>query len=112
VVLWFYLLLTLGLVADSDSLPPLTRDLDVLTVPLVSAGSVLAMSAFVVSALALRRHGWRPVACTIAAVLVVADLIISAVLLVTSDFGEPIPPVALLPAELIVGVALLIGSRK
>jgi hypothetical protein len=110
--LWFYLLLTFGLFVDPDSLPPLTRDLDVLTVPLVSAGSVLGISAFVVSVLALRRHGWRPVACAIAALIVVADLVLSSVLLVTSDFGEPIAPIALLPAELIVGIALLIGSRR
>ena len=77
-VLWLYLVLTFGLLADPGSLPPLTRDLDVLTVPLVSAGSVLAISAFVLSALALRRHGWRPVATAIAVLLVVADLVISA----------------------------------
>ena len=103
----FYLLLTFGLLAEPDSLPPLTRDLDVLTVPLVSAGSVLAISAFVLSALALRRHGWRPVAIAIAVFIVVADLVISAVLLVTSGFDEPIAPIALLPAELIVGISLL-----
>ncbi len=111
-VLWFYLLLTFGLLAAPDSLPPLTRDLDVLTVPLVSVGSVLGISAFVLSALALRRHRWRPVACTVAAVLVLADLVISVVLLVTSGFDEPIAPIALLPAELIVGIALLVGGRR
>lgn len=112
VVLWSYLGLTFGLLADPDSLPPLTRDLDILTVPLVSAGSVLGIAAFVASVLALRRHGWRRVACTVAVVLVVADLVISTVLLVTSGFDEPIAPIALLPAELIVGIALLIGSRR
>ena len=111
-VLWFYLSLTFGLLADPDSLPPLTRDLDVLTVPLVSGGSVLGISAFVLSALALRRHGWRPVATAVAVFLVVADLVISAVLLVTSGFEEPIAPIALLPAELIVGIALLVRSRR
>lgn len=111
-VLWFYLVLTFGLLADADSLPPLTRDLDVLTVPLVSAGSVLGIAAFVVSVLALRRHGWRRIASTVAVVLVVADLVISVVLLVTSGFDEPIAPIALLPAELIVGISLLVGSRR
>ncbi len=111
-VLWFYFLLNLGLYADPDSLPPLTRDLDVLTVPLVSAGSVLSLLAFVLSAVGLRRHGWRPIACAVAAFVVVANLVLSVVLLVTSDFGEPVPPIALFPAELIVGVSLLIGSRR
>jgi hypothetical protein len=110
-VLWFYMVLNFGLLADPDSLPPLTRDLDVLTVPFVSVGSVLSIGAFVLSTMALRRHGWRPVACAIAAFIVVADLVLSSVLLVTSYFGEPIAPIALLPAELIVGIALLIGGR-
>jgi hypothetical protein len=111
-VLWFYFLLNAGLYAGADSLPPLTRDLDALTVPLVSAGSVLAIAAFVLAALGLRRHGWRPVACAVAVLIVVADLVISAVLLVTSGFDEPIAPIALLPAELIVGIALLIRGRR
>jgi len=111
-VLWFYFLLNAGLYAGADSLPPLTRDLDVLTVPLVSAGSVLAIAAFVLAALGLRRHGWRRVATAVAVFIVVADLVISAVLLVTSGFEEPIAPIALLPAELIVGIALLVGGRR
>lgn len=111
VVLWTYFLLHLGLNAGPDSLPPLTRDLDRLTVPFVSVGSVLSLAAFVLSAWALRRHGWRPIACTVAVVIVAADALVSVVLLVTSDFGEPVPPIALLPAELIVGVALVTGRR-
>jgi hypothetical protein len=111
-VLWFYFLLNAGLHAGADSLPPLTRDLDVLTVPLVSAGSALSIAAFVLAALGLRRHGWRPVACAVAAGLVIADLVLSAVLLVASGFEEPLAPITLLPAELIVGIALLVGTRR
>jgi hypothetical protein len=111
-VLWSYFLLNAGLYAGAASLPPLTRDLDVLTVPLVSAGSVLSIAAFVATVWGLRRHGWRPVACAVAVFLVVADLVLSTVLLVTSDFGEPVAPIALLPAELVVGIALLIGGRR
>lgn len=111
-VLWFYFLLNAGLAAGADSLPPLTRDLDVLTVPLVSVGSVLSIAAFVLAAWGLRRHGWRRVACAVAAILAIADLALSAVLLVTSGFDEPVAPIALLPAELIVGIALLVGSRR
>lgn len=111
-VLWFYMLLNFGLLADPESLPPLTRDLDVLTVPFVSAGSVLSIAAFVLAALGLRRHGWRPVACAIAVFIVLADLVLSVVLAMTSGFDEPIAPIALLPAELIVGIALLVGGRR
>ena len=51
-------------------------------------------------------------ATAVAVFIVVADLVISVVLLVTSGFDEPIAPIALLPAELIVGIALLVGSRR
>lgn len=111
-VLWFYMLLNFGLLADPESLPPLTRDLDVLTVPFVSVGSVLAVAAFVVSALGLRRVGWRPVATAVAAGVAAVLTALSVVTLVTSGFDEPVPPIALLPAELIVGIALLTGGRR
>ncbi|MDZ5620879.1 hypothetical protein [Nocardioides bizhenqiangii] len=111
-VWWFYFLLNAGLAAGPESLPPLTRDLDVLTVPLVSAGSVLAVAAFVLSALGLRRAGWRPWATAIAAGVALVLAAVSVVTLVTSGFDEPVPPIALLPAELIVGIALLVGSRR
>ncbi len=112
VVWWFYFLLNAGLAAGPESLPPLTRDLDVLTVPLVSAGSVLAVAAFVLSALGLRRAGWRPLATAIAAGVVLVLTAASVVTLVTSGLDEPVPPIALLPGELILGIALLVGSRR
>jgi len=111
-VLWFYFLLNAGLAAGPDSLPPLTRDLDVLTVPLVSAGSVVSIGAFVLAALGLRRVGWRPVANAIAAGVAVVLTALGVITLVTSGYDEPVPPIALLPAELVVGTALLIGSRR
>ena len=111
-VLWFYFLLNAGLAAGADSLPPLTRDLDVLTVPLVSAGSVLSVVAFMLAALGLRGVGWRPVATAIAAGLAAVLTVVGVITLVTSGFDEPVPPIALLPAELVVGIALLVGSRR
>jgi hypothetical protein len=112
IVWWGYLLLNLGLVTDPRDLPPLTRDLDVLTVPLVSVGSVLALVSFVVSAWSLRRHGCRRVASGVAALVAAALLVLSVVASVSSGWDEPVPPVGLLPAELIVGVALLVGTRR
>ncbi|HET9422557.1 MAG TPA: hypothetical protein VFO49_15560 [Nocardioides sp.] len=112
VVWWFYMLLNFGLLADPQDLPPLTRNLDVLTVPLVSAGSVLALVAFVVSAWSLRRHGWRRVASGVAALVAGVLLVLSVVTSVTSGWDEPVPPVGLLPAELILGIALMVGTRR
>ena len=111
-VWWFYMLVNVGLFRDPDDLPPLTRDLDVLTVPLVSLGSVLALLAFVLAAWSLRRHGWRPVASTVAALVASALLAMGVVALLTSGFDEPVPPIGLLPAELLLGVALVVGSRR
>ena len=111
IVWWFYMLLNAGLVADPQDLPPLTRDLDVLTVPLVSAGSVLALLAFIVAALALSRQ-WRRVASMVAAGVAAGLLVLSVVASVASDWNEPVPPIGLLPAELILGIALLVGTRK
>lgn len=110
-VLWFYFVLTLGLFTDPDDLPPLTRDLDVLTVPLVSAGSVLALLAFVAAAWSLRRHGWRRVASAVAAGLAGALLVAGVVGSIVSGWDEPVAPVGLLPTELILGIALVVGTR-
>jgi len=111
-VLWTYFTLTVGLYAGPDHLPPLTRDLDVLTVPMVSAGSVLALLAFVAAAWSLHRHGWRPVASAVAAAIAAGLLVLSVVASVGSGWDEPVPPVGLLPAELVLGIALVVGTRS
>jgi hypothetical protein len=108
IVFWFYMLITFGLFADPQDLPPLTRDLDVLTVPFVSAGSVLSLLAFIGSAWRLHRHGWRRVASAVAAGVAGVLLVISVVASVGSGWDEPVPPVGLLPAELILGIALVV----
>jgi len=112
IVLWFYMLITFGLFADPQDLPPLTRDLDVLTVPFVSAGSVLSLLAFIISAWNLHRHGWRRVASAVAAGVAGVLLVLSLAASLASGWDEPVPPVGLLPAELILGIALVVGSAK
>ena len=91
IVLWFYFLLNFGLLLDPQNLPPLTRDLDVLTVPLVSIGSVLALLAFVAAAWSLRRHGTRRVASTVAAVLATALLALSVIGAAASGWDDRCP---------------------
>ena len=112
IVLWFYFLLNFGLLLDPQDLPPLTRDLDVLTVPLVSIGSVLALLAFIAAAWSLRRHGTRRVASTVAAVLAVVLLALSVVGAVATGWDDPVPPIGLFPVELILGIALVVGTRR
>jgi len=111
VVLWCYFLLNFGLLLDPQDLPPLTRDLDVLTVPLVSIGSILALLAFIVAAWSLRRHGTRRTASTVAAVLAVVLLALSVAGALATGWDDPVPPIGLFPVELILGIALVTGTR-
>ena len=110
IVLWFYFGLNFGLLLDPQHLPPLTRDLDVLTVPLVSIGSVLALVAFVAAAWSLRRHGTRRVASTVAAVLATALLALSVIGAAASGWDDPVPPIGLFPVEVMLGIALVVGT--
>jgi hypothetical protein len=112
IVLWFYFLLNAGLYFDPQDLPPLTRDLDVLTVPLVSIGSVLALLAFIAAAWSLRRHGTRRVASTVAAVLAAVLLALSVVGSISTGWDDPVPPIGLFPVEVILGIALIVGTRQ
>ncbi len=112
IVWWFYMLLNAGLAFDPQDLPPLTRDLDVLTVPLVSIGSVLALLAFVAAAWSLRRHGTRRVASTVAAVLAAVLLVLSVAGSISTGWDDPVPPIGLFPVEVILGIALIVGTRQ
>ncbi|HSV40290.1 MAG TPA: hypothetical protein VLI04_16130 [Nocardioidaceae bacterium] len=111
-VWWFYMLLNFGLAFDPQDLPPLTRDLDVLTVPLVSVASLLITLSFISAAWSLRSTGWRPKASAVAALIALALLVLSAVTLVGSGGDEPLIPVVLLPPELILGIALVTSKAK
>ncbi len=112
IVLWFYFLLNFGLYLGPKDLPPLTRDLDVLTVPLVSIGSVLALLAFIAAAWSLRRHGTRRVASTVAAVLATVLLVLSVVGSISTGWDDPVPPIGLFPVEVILGIALIVGTGQ
>ena len=54
IVWWTYVALGLGLFADPENLPPLVRDFGPLTVPLVSALSLLALCSLVLASEAVR----------------------------------------------------------
>ena len=82
-----------------------------LTVPLVSISSVLALLAFVAAAWSLRRHGTRRVASTVAAVLAAVLLVLSVVGSVSTGWDDPVPPIGLFPVEVILGIALIVGTR-
>lgn len=105
-VVWaVYDVLNLGLFADPNDLPPLVRDLDVLTVPFVSAVAVLTLVSML-----LVCEGSRtvvPLAGRVGSVLCVVLAALTVWALVASDFEEPVPPIVAVPPALVLGIALL-----
>jgi hypothetical protein len=100
-----YDVLNLGLFADPDDLPPLVRDLDVLTVPFVTAVAVLTLAAVLLLGEGLRSVVPRAGRITSVLCVVMAGLTVWA--LVASDFTEPVPPIVAIPAVLVLGIALV-----
>lgn len=111
VVWWTYVALGLGLFADPENLPPLVRDFDVLTVPLVSALSLLALGSMVFAAEALRGHGVVRRAALVTTIVSILLGVVSVVALVGTGFEDPVAPIVIVPGGLILGIALLRSRR-
>ena len=111
VVWWTYVALGLGLFADPENLPPLVRDFDVLTVPLVSALSLLALGSLVFAAEAARGHGVVRRAARATTVVSILLGVVSLVALIATGFEEPVAPIVIVPGGLILGIALLRAQR-
>jgi hypothetical protein len=109
---WCYELISLGTYGEPGNLPPLTRDLDVLSVPLVAAASAFGLIAVIAATEALRRAGCVPRSAK--AANAVAGLLLAAGVADTllSGLDSPLPPIALVPPALIVGIALLSDARE
>lgn len=111
VVWWTYVALGLGLFADPENLPPLVRDFDVLTVPLVSALSLLALGSLVFAAEALRRYDVVRRAARATTVVSILLGVVSVVALIGTGFEDPVAPIVIVPGGLILGIALLRKQR-
>ncbi|MER7609934.1 hypothetical protein [Nocardioides sp. NPDC127503] len=111
VVWWTYVALGLGLFADPENLPPLVRDFDVLTVPLVSALSLLALGSMVFAAEALRGSGVVRRAALATTIVSILLGVVSVVALVGAGFEDPVAPIVIVPGGLILGIALLRAQR-
>jgi hypothetical protein len=107
-VWYFYMVLNVGLAFDPDNLPPLTRDLDVLTVPLVAISGGLMLVATTLASLALRRAGVLRKTALVAAVVSTLLLVLGVAIVLGSNFDETIPPPMFAPAGLILAVGLLV----
>ena len=110
-VWWTYVGLGLGLFADPDHLPPLVRHFGPLTVPLVSALSLLALLTLVLAGEAVRAAGVVRRSARVATVVSSALAGLSLAGLVAAGFEDPVVPLVIVPGALILGVALLRSQR-
>ena len=105
IVLAAFLLLNLGLLLDP--LPPVVRNLDVLTMPMVTATGLLALSAVGSAAESARRAGAVRRAGRVSSILCALLGVLGVIGLFTTDQPDPVPPIFIVPAGLILGIALI-----
>jgi hypothetical protein len=112
IVWWTYVALGLGLFADPDNLPPLVRDFGPLTVPLVSALSLLALGSLVFAGEAVRGAGVARRSARVATVVSILLAALSLVALFATGFEDPVVPIVIVPGALILGIALVRANRR
>lgn len=112
IVWWTYVGLGLGLFADPENLPPLVRDFGPLTIPLVSALSLLALGSLVLASEAVRGADVARRSARVATVVSILLGAISLVALVAAGFDDPVAPIVIVPGALILGIALLRSNRR
>ena len=110
-VWWTYVGLGLGLFADPENLPPLVRDFGPLTVPLVSALSLLALGSLVFASEAVRGADVARRSARVATVVSILLGALSLVALFAAGFEDPLAPIVIVPGALILGIALLRSRR-
>jgi hypothetical protein len=112
IVWWTYVALGLGLFADPENLPPLVRDFGPLTVPLVSALSLLALGSLVFASEAVRGANVARRSARVATVVSILLGALSPVALFATGFEDPVAPIVIVPGALILGIALLRSNRR
>ncbi len=108
---WAYVGLGLGLFAAPENLPPLVRDFGPLTVPLVSALSLLALGSLVFASEAVRGADVARRPARVATVVCILLGALSLVALVAAGCEDPVVPIVIVPGALILGIALLRSQR-
>ena len=111
-VWWTYAGLGLGLFADPENLPPLVREFGPLTVPLVSALSVLALGSLVFASEAVRGAGVSRRSARVATVISILLGALSLAALFATGIEDPVAPIVIVPGALILGIALLRSDRR
>ncbi len=111
-VWWTYAGLGLGLFAAPENLPPLVRDFGPLTVPLVSALSLLALGSLVLASEAVRGADVTRRSARVATVLSLLLGALSLAAVFATGFEDPVAPIVIVPGALILGIALLRSDRR
>ncbi len=112
IVWWGYVGLGLGLFADPENLPPLVRDFGPLTIPLVSALSLLALASLVFASEAVRGADVARRSARVSTAVSVLLGALSLVALVVTGFEDPVAPIVIVPGALILGIALIRSERR
>lgn len=111
-VWWIYVGLGLGLFADPENLPPLVRDFGQLTVPLVSALSLLALGSLVLACEAVRGADVTRRSARVATVISILLGALSLAALFATGFENPVAPIVIVPGALVLGIALRRSHRR
>ena len=88
------------------------RDFGPLTVPLVSALSLLALSSLVLAGEAVRRSEVARRTARVNTIVSTLLGVLSMVALVGGGFVDPVAPIVLVPGGLILGFALVRSQRR
>lgn len=111
IVWWTFMILNLGFYADPDALPPVVRNMNVLSVPLLTVMSVLIAASVALAGEAVRSAGVARIAGRVASIVGVVLTGLFAVTLFASNFEEPIPPILAVIPAIVLGIALARGGR-
>ena len=100
-------ILSLGLLAGPDNLPPLVRNIDVIMVPSTALFSTLGLVAVICAGLAARRVGVAPRTGLAVAILSGLFALLGIALFVGSGFTDNLPPFAPFITALILAIGLV-----
>jgi hypothetical protein len=90
-----------------DHLPPLVRDLDVITVPLFDLMSVFALGGLIALGLAARKDRIAPKTALACVILAAFIMIAGNALSLAGGLDSSLPPPAWVPVALVLGIGLL-----
>lgn len=100
-------LLSMGLLADPDNLPPLVRNIDLIMIPLTTFFTTLGLAAVIYAGLAARRAGVTPRTGLGAAIVAGIFLVLGIALFVGSGATDNLPPFAPFLAAPILAIGLV-----